>query len=389
MSSNTTSAPIRDVLIFDTTLRDGEQSAFCTMFVDEKIEIAKKLEAMRVDVIEAGFAISSLENFETMKEITKNVSRVRICGLARSRKEDIDRTYEALKDYDNRMIHLFFPTSKIHIDSKMKKSHGEIIDVAREMVAYARSLFPIVEFTAEDTVRTDMKFLKEVYSAVIEVGARVINVADTVGCAYPEGFGKLICETVEYVKGINPDVRVSVHCHNDLGLALANSLAAIENGAEQVECTVNGIGERAGNCAMEQIVINGEFSGRYRTNVNPEKIYEISEFVREATGVGNPLAPVVGRVVFAHKAGIHQHAVINNTKSYEILNARDYGRKSEIIIGPHSGCHGMIAKALELGFEINKEEAMGLIEEVSEMVRQKKQKRFSDEDVREMLMKYL
>lgn len=385
MSSFDDAAPIRDVLIFDTTLRDGEQSAFCTMFSDEKVEIARKLEEIGVDVIEAGFAISSQENLETIREVAKNVSRVRICGLARAKKEDIDATYEALKGYDNRMIHIFFPTSKIHIDSKMKKSDEEIVEVVRSMVAYAKDYFPIVEFTAEDTVRTDFEFLRQVYSAVIDAGVDVINVADTVGCAYPEEFGKIVRETVEYVGGINPDVRISVHCHNDLGLALANSLAAIENGAEQVECTVNGIGERAGNCAMEQIVMNGKFSGKYTTNVDQRKLYEISKIVCEATGVGNILAPVVGKAVFSHKAGIHQHAVINNTESYEVLEAEDYGRKSEIIIGPHSGCHGMIAKAAELGFEIDKVEASELIGEVSERVRMKKQKRFSDEEVLDML----
>jgi 2-isopropylmalate synthase len=371
----------RKILIFDTTLRDGEQSALCTMFSDEKLKIARALDGMGVDIIEAGFAVSSKENFEIMRRISKELRRPYLCGLARSRKEDIDATYQAYKDYDKRMIHIFFPTSKVHLESKMKKSNDEILDLVNHFVSYAKGYFPVVEFTAEDAVRTENDFLKQVYTAALNSGADVINIADTTGCAYPRNFGEIVRNTFELIKEVKPAARVSVHCHNDLGLALANTLEGIENGASQVECTVNGIGERAGNCALEQVVASSIFSKRFSTGVDSKQLYEVSRLVSQATGVENPIAPVVGEAVFAHKAGIHQHGVLNNKNSYEVLRAEDFGRKSEIILGPHSGYHGAMAKAKELGLDITKEQAARLIEMISEKVRNYEKKRFSDEDV--------
>jgi len=390
MSYYTTNTAIkRRIQLFDTTLRDGEQSAFCTMFTDEKIEIAKQLEKLGIDVIEAGFAISSKENFETMQKISEIVKEPWLCGLARGRKEDVDSTYEAYKNYDKRMIHIFVPTSK-ELAAKTRKTEDELVEMAMSSVRYAKKYFPVIEFTAEDSVRTDFEILKKIYSAVLKENVNIINVADTVGCAYPSDFGNLVKDVVDFVKNINPDVMISVHCHNDLGMAVANSLSAIENKAEQVECTVNGIGERAGNCSLEQIIAwsiaKPEF---FTTNANPKEVYRLSEIVSKATGTENYFAPIVGKSAFAHKAGIHQHGVINNSDSYEFLNAEMFGRKSEIVIGPHSGYHGMMAKAKELGFDIDKEQACKIINEISELVRQKKQKRFSDEDIKELLEKSL
>jgi len=379
---------VKKIRIFDTTLRDGEQSAHCTMYIDEKISIARQLEKINVDVIEAGFAVASKENFETMRDISKVVSKPYLCGLARGKQEDIDATYEALKSYEKRMIHIFVPTSKIQIKAKMNKNDDEIIEMASSSVRYAKKYFDKIEFTAEDTVRTDFDMLKQIYSEVLKEKADIINVADTVGCAYPSDFGNLVHKIKDFVKNINPNAAISVHCHNDLGMALANSLAAIENGVEQIECTINGIGERAGNCSLEQIVawsiIRPEF---FKTNVDPSEIYKASEMVKKATGTRNDFAPVVGEAVFSHKAGIHQQGVINNGRSYEVIIPEIFGRKTEIVIGPHSGYHGMITKASELGFGITKEEASEIIKEISEIVRKKKQKRFSDEDIKELLKK--
>ena len=375
----------RTIRIFDTTLRDGEQGAYCTMYTSEKIEIAKQLEKINVDVIEAGFAVSSKENFETMQKVSRAVKKPYLCGLARGIKGDIDATYQAYKDYEKRMIHIFVPVSKA-IAAKLKKSDDELVRMAAFSVNYAKKYFDTVEFTPEDAARADFEMLEKVCRAVLNEGVSIIDIADTVSCAYPNKFGKLIARTKDFARSINPDVIIGVHCHNDLGLALANSLSAIENGAEQVECTINGIGERAGNCALEQIIAwsiaRPDF---FTTNANPKEIYKASELVAKATGTRNDFAPVVGKAVFSHKAGIHQHGITNNKNSYEFLDAEKFGRKSELVVGPHSGYHGVMAKASELGFSITKEEAYEVIAQVSELVRKKVQKRFSDDDLIKIL----
>lgn len=373
------------IAIMDTTLRDGEQNALCTMYNEEKIKIAKKLEEMNVDIIEAGFA-ASCGNLETMKQIANVVKKPYLCGLARALNYDVDTTYDAYKKYEKRMIHIFLPTSKEQVEAKLKKSHQELIDIAAGIVRYATKYFPIVEFTAEDAARSDEKFLKKIYMETVRQGANVINVADTVGCSEPDYFGSLVCKVNSWVKEINLKSIVSVHCHNDLGLAFANTLSGIKNKAKQAECTILGIGERAGNCSLEQIVAFSKVHPEvYTTKVNSKELYKAAKLVERFTGVRNPLAPVVGQTAFSHKSGIHQHGVINNRISYEVLNPQDFGRKSKIVVGACSGYHGVIAKAKELGYEINKEEAAQIIENISEILKNKIKKRFSNKDIKEFI----
>lgn len=374
----------KEIIVMDTTLRDGEQNSLCTMYPDEKIRVAKILEEMNVDIIEAGFAVSN-GNYEVMREIAKTIKKPYLCGLSRCLKKDIYRTYMAYKDYDKRMIHIFVPTSKIQVDAKIKKSEEELIEISASAVKYAKKYFDIIEFTAEDSVRSDFRLLEKVYREVLNEGASVINVADTVGCAYPEKFGDLVSKVSKFVKKVNKNARVSVHCHNDLGMALANTLYAVKNGAEQVECTIYGIGERAGNCALEQIVAWGLVQENFKTKVDSSRLYEAVQIIEKVTGVRNDFAPIVGKSAYSHKSGIHQHGVINNRNCYEFLDPKNFGRKSEMVIGPHSGYHGVIAKAKEVGYNINKEQAKSIIKKVSRMVRKKIKKRFSDEDLREMI----
>lgn len=373
------------ILIMDTTLRDGEQNSLCTMYQDEKVEIAKKLEEMNVDIIEAGFAISP-GHLETMKQIAGIVKTPYLCGLARAMKKDIDATLRAYENYDKRMIHIFVPTSQEHVDAKLKKSEQELIEMAAECVRYAAKYFPVVEFTPEDSVRSNNGRLKKIIEEVLKRGALVINVADTVGAGYPDEFGSLIHQVRTWVKKENPTARVSVHCHNDLGLCTANTYFAIKNGAEQVECTLYGIGERAGNCPLEQIVAIGMKKPEvFTTNIKSEKLYEAVKMVEEATGIRNDFAPIVGKSAFAHKAGIHQQGMINSRVSYEFLNPKDFGRESEIIVGASSGYHGVMFKAEELGYLISKEQAIEIINMIAAMVKNKIKKRFSDLDIKEML----
>ncbi|OGJ20946.1 hypothetical protein A3K73_07330 [Candidatus Pacearchaeota archaeon RBG_13_36_9] len=364
----------------DTTLRDGEQNPLCTMYPSEKLKIAKILEEMRVDVIETGFAASHGDD-EVMREIAHRTKGPYLCGLARAVKEDIDKTFEAYRDYDRKMVHIFVPTSKVQVDAKMKKSEDELIEMAASAVRYARKYFPVVEFTAEDSVRSEFGLLEKIYGVVLNEGARVINVADTVGCASPKEFGELVYKVNKFVKGIKKDVQVSVHCHNDLGMATANTLSAIENGAEQVECTICGIGERSGNCAIEQIVAWSLYKEEFGTNIDSSKLYEAAKLVERATKFRNNMAPIVGESAFSHKSGIHQHGVINNRNAYEVIDPALFGRKSEIIIGPHSGYHGLVQKAEELGYKIDKEQAAYVIDCISGLVRNEIKKNFSDRDI--------
>jgi 2-isopropylmalate synthase len=373
--------PPKKVFIVDTTLRDGNQSAYGTMYDWEKIEIAKQLERMGVDVIEAGFAVSN-GNSKIMEEISRIVKKPCLSGLARAKEEDIDATYKSLSAYENRGVHIFVPTSDVQVKAKFNKNQDDLIRMAVSAVKYARKYFRRVEFTAEDTVRSDFDFLQKIYSEAVYAGATVINIADTVGCADPEFFGPLVREISRVIKKINPEVCISVHCHNDLGLAFANTLAGIRNGADAIECTINGLGERAGNCSIEQVVARTFVEPRfYITDIDAKKLYKASQIVSEFTGIKNDTAPVVGKTAFAHKSGIHQHALTNNPQSYEALNPAVFGRQSEIIIGPHSGHHGMIEKARQLGFAIDESRAKKAILSVSERVRNQVQKRFEDSDL--------
>ncbi|MBR9706495.1 2-isopropylmalate synthase [Candidatus Pacearchaeota archaeon] len=369
----------------DTTLRDGEQNPFCTMYDNEKIEIAKMLEKLNVDIIEAGFAASK-GNIEVMKEIASKIKKPYLCGLARATKQDIDATYDAFKKYDKRIVHIFVPTSDVQNDAKLKKSEDELIEMAASAVRYAAKYFQIIEFTPEDSVRSKFSTLTKMCKAVISEGAEVINIADTVGYAMPQEFGQLVKNIKQVVKQESDTVKVSAHCHNDYGMATANTYYAIQNGAGQVETTIWGIGERAGNCSLEQIIALSLRKPRtFDTQIDSTKLYEAAKLVSRATGIKSDFAPIVGKSAFSHKSGIHQHAVVNDVNSYEAVNAKDFGRKSELIMGPCSGYHGVISKAQELGYTIDKTVAANIIIKMSNMVRQKIKREFNDNDIRFML----
>ena len=348
------------VYIFDTTLRDGEQSPGASMNIEEKLLLARQLERLRVDVIEAGFPISSDGDFESVKRIAEEVRTVTIAGLARAGKLDIDRCWEAVQYAAKPRIHTFIATSDIHLKYKLKKTREQVLQDAREAVRYARTLCQDVEFSAEDASRTDLDYLCSVLEAVIDAGARVVNIPDTVGYAIPAEFGERIKYLRARVKNIDRAI-MSVHCHNDLGLAVANSLIAIQNGARQVECTINGIGERAGNASLEEIVMalqtRRDFFG-LDMEVNTQEIYPASRLLTNLTGLMvQSNKAIVGRNAFAHEAGIHQDGVIKEKSTYEIMRPETVGiKESKLIMGKHSGRHALKLKYQELGFELGNAE---------------------------------
>ncbi len=348
------------VYIFDTTLRDGEQSPGASMNIEEKLLLARQLERLRVDVIEAGFPISSDGDFESVKRIAEEVRTVTIAGLARAGKLDIDRCWEAVQYAAKPRIHTFIATSDIHLKYKLKKTREQVLQDAREAVRYARTLCQDVEFSAEDASRTDLDYLCSVLEAVIDAGARVVNIPDTVGYAIPTEFGERIKYLRARVKNIDRAI-MSVHCHNDLGLAVANSLIAIQNGARQVECTINGIGERAGNASLEEIVMalqtRRDFFG-LDMEVNTQEIYPASRLLTNLTGLMvQSNKAIVGRNAFAHEAGIHQDGVIKEKSTYEIMRPEAVGiKESKLIMGKHSGRHALKLKYQELGFELGNAE---------------------------------
>ncbi len=345
------------VYIFDTTLRDGEQSPGASMNIEEKLVLARQLERLQVDVIEAGFPISSDGDFESVKRVAEEIKSATIAGLARANKLDIDRCWEAVKHAAKPRIHTFIATSDIHLKYKLKKSRQEVLDTACQMVAYAKSLCPDVEFSAEDASRTDMDYLCQVMQGVIEAGANVVNIPDTVGYAIPSEFGDRIAYLRKQVKNINQAV-LSVHCHNDLGLAVANSLTAVLHGARQIECTINGIGERAGNASLEEVVMalhtRKDFFG-FETGINTAEIYPSSATLTNLTGLMVQVnKAVVGRNAFAHEAGIHQDGMLKEKSTYEIMKPETVGiKESRLVMGKHSGRHALKLKFQELGFELN------------------------------------
>lgn len=347
------------VIIFDTTLRDGEQAPGFSMNLEEKIRMAEQLERLRVDVIEAGFPIASNGDFMAVKEIAKRIKSCTVAGLCRTTKEDIDRAWQGLKYAKYPRIHTFIATSDIHLKYKLKKSRAEVLKDAIEAVQYSRSLCKDVEFSAEDASRTVHEFLFDVFSAVIEAGATVINVPDTVGYSVPGEFRELINEILERVPRI-AEVVLSVHCHNDLGLAVANSLTAVMQGALQVECTINGIGERAGNASLEEIVMSlktrNSFFGR-DTRIETAEIYPTSQLLEEITGIGvQPNKAIVGDNAFAHEAGIHQDGVLKNPMTYEIMTPQSVGIPSnKLVLGKHSGRKALNNRLKELGFEFTRD----------------------------------
>lgn len=346
------------LIIFDTTLRDGEQAPGASLNAAEKLEIAHALCGLGIDVIEAGFPVSSQGDLESVKQIAKAVKGPVICGLSRAIKADIDAAYEALKYAKNARIHVFLATSKIHMRYKLKKAEDEIMRLAVESVKYARKLCGDIEFSPEDASRSEREFLFQVIEAVIQAGATTVNIPDTVGYAQPQEYGSLIKDIKENVINIDKAI-ISVHCHNDLGLAVANSLEAIKNGARQVECTINGIGERAGNASMEEIVMNIKTRPDLFRNVVPQiktnQIYKVSRLVSKLTGfVVAPNKAIVGGNAFRHESGIHQDGVLKERSTYEIIKPEDVGFiGTGIVLGKHSGRHALDERLKELGFKLN------------------------------------
>jgi len=378
---------MRTIKIFDTTLRDGEQSPGASMNVEEKLQVAKQLARLGVDIIEAGFAIASPGDFEAIKRISNEVKGPVICSLARAKEEDIKRAWDAIKDAPRKRIHTFHSTSDIHLKYQFRISHEEAIKRSVEMVKLAKSFVDDVEFSPMDATRTDTGFLCEVLQAVIEAGATTVNIPDTVGYGIPNEFGSLIKTIRERVKDIDKAV-ISVHCHNDLGLAVANSLSAVLNGAGQVECTINGIGERAGNCSLEEIVM----ALRIRrdifdadTNINTEEIMRSSRLVTKITGISvQPNKAIVGANAFAHESGIHQDGLLKEKCTYEIIKPETIGlHTTKLVLGKHSGRHAFKRRLNELGYKLTDEELNIAFERFKKIADQKKD--IFDEDIEALI----
>lgn len=365
------------IKFFDTTLRDGEQSPGCSMNTKEKLLLAKQLEKMGVDIIEAGFPASSVGEFESVKMIANEIKDSTVAALARAVKEDIDRAWEAVKGAAKPRIHTFIATSDIHMKYKLKMEPAEVIKTAEDMVRYASSLCSEVEFSAEDATRSDTKFLAELFDRVIEAGASIINIPDTVGYTVPDEFYNFIMDIRKKSKHLD-SVEISVHCHNDLGLAVANTLAAARAGVTQFECTVNGIGERAGNAAIEELVMimnvrKDEFG--FTSNINTKEIMKTSNLLTSVTGVAvQPNKAIVGANAFAHESGIHQHGVLNNPSTYEIMTPESIGvTRENIVIGKHSGRHAFKDKIESMGYELTQNELNIAFDEFKKLVDKKKQ----------------
>jgi 2-isopropylmalate synthase len=353
------------LIIFDTTLRDGEQSPGASMTKDEKVRIAKALEKLRVDVIEAGFPIASVGDFEAVKAVAETITDSTVCGLARALDADIDRAGEALKNANSARIHTFIATSPIHMQHKLRMSPDQVVEQAVYAVKRARNYTDNIEFSAEDAGRSEIDFLCRVFEAVINAGATTINVPDTVGYAMPWQFGETIKQLIERVPNADKAI-FSVHCHNDLGLAVANSLAAVQNGARQVECTINGLGERAGNASLEELVM----AVRTRhdvydceTSIDTTQIVACSKLVSNITGFAvQPNKAIVGANAFAHESGIHQDGVLKSRETYEIMRAQDVGwSQNRMVLGKHSGRNAFRTRLEELGYKFDSEAALNII----------------------------
>lgn len=371
------------VIVFDTTLRDGEQAPGASLNEKEKLDIAFALDKLGVDVIEAGFPISSPGDFAAVKLIAKEVKRPAICALARAIPKDIDAAFSAVKPAQHPRIHVFLATSKIHMRYKLKKAEGEILRLAANAVKYARNMCDDIEFSPEDASRTEREFLYRVIEAVITAGAKIVNIPDTVGYAEPYEFGSLIRSIKENVSNAHKAV-ISVHCHNDLGLAVANSLSAVKNGARQVECTINGIGERAGNASLEEIVmglkVRQDSFGGVKTSIRTEEIYNTSRLVSKLTGFAiAPNKAIVGFNAFRHEAGIHQDGVLKKRSTYEIIRAEDVGFKVEgLVLGKHSGRHAFKERLKNLGYKLREKEIDEVFSEFK-LLADKKKEVFDDD----------
>src|SRR5215207_2727257 len=371
------------IKIFDTTLRDGEQSPGCSMNLSEKIRLARKLQGLGVDIIEAGFPIASDGDFAAVKAVAAECREATVAALCRTTEQDILRAWEAVGGAARPRLHTFVATSDIHLEHKLKKSRAEVLKMTRDAVRLARTFTEDVEFSAEDATRSDVGYLCEIFAAAVEEGARTLNVPDTVGYSTPTEFREIVSAVRERVVG-GRDVTVSVHCHNDLGLAVANSLAALDAGARQVECTVNGIGERAGNAALEEVVMALHVRADrlpYACGVRTEEIYPTSQTLSEIIGFDvQPNKAVVGRNAFAHEAGIHQHGVLSNPLCYEIMTPESVGvPANRIVLGKHSGRHALAQRYAELGFSLSQTEVETAYGRFTELADRKK--RIYDQDL--------
>jgi 2-isopropylmalate synthase len=369
--------------VFDTTLRDGEQSPGVNLNQLEKVEIARQLERFGVDIMEAGFPASSQGDFESVRSIARTIKNVSVTGLARAKKSDIDIAWDALRDAKEPRLHVFLATSPIHMTYKLKKTPEQVTQLAVDMVSYARKRFPQVEWSAEDASRSDLEFLAKIIEKVIEAGATVINLPDTVGYSTPEEYGRLFRYMKENVPNIHK-VSLSAHCHDDLGLAVANSLAAIENGATQVEGTINGIGERAGNAALEEfgVALNiRKDKLPYKSNLVLNEIKRTSDLVSRFTGMQiSPNKAIVGKNAFAHESGIHQDGVLKNASTYEIITPELVGIKSNhLVLGKHSGRHAFKDKIEHLGFQLSDEQLSEAFTTFKQLTDKKKE--VTDEDL--------
>lgn len=371
------------IRIFDTTLRDGEQSPGASMHPAEKLEIGRQLERLGVDAIEAGFPISSEGDFDSVKLLAENIRQCQIVALARTRPEDIDRAWEAVRGAEAPVLHVFIATSPIHMQHKLRMTPDQVVEEAVQAVRRAKEYTPFVEFSAEDATRSEPAFLCRVFQAVLDAGATCLNIPDTVGYTVPAEYGRLLDVIRREVHEIERAV-LSVHCHNDLGLAVANTLTAIEHGATQVECTVNGIGERAGNCSLEEVVMalrvrKDHF--RYKTGIRTEQIYPTSRLVSRTTGIRvQPNKAIVGSNAFAHEAGIHQDGVLKEKSTYEIMTPESIGvPKSTLVLGKHSGRHAFREKLVQLGYDLS-DEHLNVAFECFKQIADRKKEVF-DEDI--------
>ncbi len=364
------------LIIFDTTLRDGEQSPGASMNLAEKLQVAHALKDLGVDVIEAGFPIASPGDFEAVQAIAREVHGPVICGLARCNAEDIDRAAAALRDSSRPRIHVFLATSAIHREFKLKMAKDEILRRAVEGVKRAKGHCQDVEFSPEDAARTELDFLAEVVERAVEAGATTLNIPDTVGFAVPSQYAAAIAHLRKHVRGIDKVV-LSVHCHNDLGLAVANSLAAVLEGARQVECTINGIGERAGNCALEEVVMAVRTRADYfkvATGIHTRKLYHTSRLVSHVTGIQvQRNKAIVGQNAFAHEAGIHQDGMLKERSTYEIMDPKEVGLpQTELVLGKHSGRHALRQRVQDLGYHLTEEQLQKVFEGFKALADRKK-----------------
>ncbi len=378
---------MKEIKIFDTTLRDGEQSPGASMNIEEKIRIALQLEKLGVDIIEAGFAASSQGDFEAIHKISQNLEKSCVCSLARALESDIKVAASAIAPAKIRRIHTFIATSPIHMEYKLRLKPDEVIKKAVNAVQYAKSLVSDVEFSCEDACRSDIVFLKEIIAAVLEVGADTINIPDTVGYRLPNEASKIIGEIHSF---IGERAILSAHFHNDLGLAVANSIEAIKSGARQIECTINGLGERAGNSALEEIVMilktRSDLFDGLKTNINTKEIYPTSKLISDITGIRpQPNKAIVGKNAFAHESGIHQDGILKHKETYEIINPADIGigLDSNLVLGKHSGRAAFKDKAKSLGFDLQEKDLEVAFEKFKMLCDSKKE--IFDDDLREIL----